>query len=123
METFETTPINIGVSSVDGTVSMNVDAYTADRVTGNMSVIDWNTYVGKWRHLDGIEFPEIASRNIVDILIGLYCAELHYALKEIRGRPGEPVARLTPLGWTCIGNPEASKKYSSADKFPHAPTL
>ena len=23
----------------------------------------------------------------------------------MRGQPGEPVARLTPLGWTCIGNP------------------
>ena len=20
------------------------------------------------------------------------------------GKPGEPIARLTPLGWTCIGN-------------------
>ena len=23
----------------------------------------------------------------------------------MRGKPGEPIARLTPLGWTCIGNP------------------
>lgn len=42
---------------------------------------------------------------MVDVLIGIDCADLHYALEEIRGRPGEPVARLTPLGWTCIGNP------------------
>ena len=29
-----------------------------------------------------------------------------YSLEDVRGRPGEPIARLTPLGWTCIGNPE-----------------
>lgn len=29
-----------------------------------------------------------------------------YSLEDVRGQPGEPIARLTPLGWTCIGNPE-----------------
>ena len=24
--------------------------------------------------------------------------------KERKGKPGEPIARLTPLGWTCIGH-------------------
>ena len=33
-------------------------------------------------------------------------ADLLYSLEDVRGRPGEPIARLTPLGWTCIGNPE-----------------
>ena len=23
--------------------------------------------------------------------------------KDIRGKPGQPIARLTPLGWTCVG--------------------
>lgn len=29
--------------------------------------------------------------------------ELHYSIKDICGQSGEPVNRLTPLGWTCIG--------------------
>ena len=32
-------------------------------------------------------------------------AYLHYALEEVSGKQGNPVARLTPLGRTCIGNP------------------
>ena len=27
-------------------------------------------------------------------------------MEEIYGEPGEPVARCTPLGWTCVGSPE-----------------
>ena len=57
-----------------------------------------------------VNFRQPTNRPIVDILIGLDCADLHYALKEIRGKPGEPVARITPLGWNCIGNPDPSYK-------------
>ena len=39
----------------------------------------------------------------MDLLIGLDYADLHYSFKDIRGEPGEPIARLTPLGWTCVG--------------------
>ena len=45
----------------------------------------------------------ISPRPIVDLLIGLDCAELYYSFKDIRGKPEQPIARLTPLGWTCIG--------------------
>ena len=45
----------------------------------------------------------MGPRPIVDLLIGLDCADLHYSFKDVRGTPGQPIARLTPLGWTCIG--------------------
>lgn len=40
------------------------------------------------------------------MLIGVDQADLLYSLKDVKGRSGEPIARLTPLGWTCIGNPD-----------------
>lgn len=110
VETFETRPVNVELKSVSGNVSVKVSAYTANRVTGNMTVVDWNKYRAQWPHLKNVNFQQSATRPIVDILIGLDCADLHYALEEIRGRPGEPVARHTPLGWTCIGKPEPSYK-------------
>ena len=109
VETFETRPVNVELKSVHGNVSLTVSAYTANRVTGSMTVIDWNKYRMQWPHLKNVNFQQSATRPIVDILIGLDCADLHYALEEVRGKPGEPVARLTPLGWTCIGIPEPSK--------------
>lgn len=35
------------------------------------------------------------------MLLGLDGADLIYAIQEVRGKPGEPTARLTPLGCTC----------------------
>ena len=31
-------------------------------------------------------------------------ADLHYSFKDIRGELGQLIARLTPLGWTCVGD-------------------
>ena len=102
VETFETTPIDCFVESLDGK-SYRITAFTTSRVTGNMNVIDWNTCAREWPHLKGLNFPQLGPRPIVDLLIGLDCADLHYSFKDIRGRTGQPIARLTPLGWTCIG--------------------
>ena len=68
----------------------------------------------KWEHLQGINFPDIGPRPVVDMLIGIDYAELHYSIKNIFGQPGEPVARRTPLGWTCI---------RAADLIPGGTTL
>ena len=42
----------------------------------------------------------------MDLLIGVDNADLHYSFVDIRGKVGEPVARLGPLGWTYIGPPD-----------------
>ena len=47
-------------------------------------------------------FGGLAPRPVVDILIGLDHVVLHYSYRDIHGNPGEPIARLTPLDWTCI---------------------
>ena len=52
--------------------------------------------------LHGIEFWRVGPRPIVDIIIGLDHVDLHYSYRDIRGNPGEPIARSAPLGWTCI---------------------
>ena len=39
------------------------------------------------------------------MLIGRDYAHLLRAIEERRGRPGEPIAGLTSLGWICVGNP------------------
>ena len=104
-KTFETQPVNIELESLNGSISRKVTAYTANRVTGNMAIFDWKKCKKRWPYLREIDFPRSTKRQIVDVLIGLDCADLHCAIEEVRGKPGEPIARLTPLGWTCIGNP------------------
>ena len=50
-----------------------------------------------------LEVSKVGPRLTVDVLIGLDFADLHYSLRDIRFASGQPIARLTPLGWTCIG--------------------
>ena len=45
----------------------------------------------------------------MDLLIGADNADLHYSRADVRGEEGDPVARLQPLGWTCIGSPEGKQ--------------
>ena len=90
---------------MNGSVNMTVNAYTANRVTGDMRVFNWNKCKSRWPYLKNIDFPHSAKRKIVDLLIGLDCAYLHSTIEEVRGKPTEPIVRRTPLGWTCVENP------------------
>lgn len=83
VETFETTPVNVWLEHVGGTVSKHILAFTANRVTGDMRVIDWNKHAHQWPHLKHIRFPRIGSRPIVDVFIGIDCADLLYAINEV----------------------------------------
>ena len=78
-------------------------AFTTGKVAGNMRPMDWTTCAEEWPHLRSIKFYKLGPRPIVDMLIGLDCADLHFSLQDVRGEPGQPIARLTPLGWTCVG--------------------
>ncbi|XP_046329965.2 uncharacterized protein LOC124113582 [Haliotis rufescens] len=110
--TFETMPVEFGLESKGGEVDVNISAFTTTKVTGDLQVVDWQKYGKLWTHLQDIDFPKIASPPIVDVLIGMDNSELHYSYSEVRGNPGEPLARLTPLGWTCIGNIAGTGSYN-----------
>ena len=98
--------VEFTISSLDGTVHKSACAYTTEQVTGSMHVVDWNRHKSKGKHLKALKFPQVGPRPIVDLLIGVDLSDLLYLIEDVRGEPGEPIARLTPLGWTCIGNPE-----------------
>ena len=115
VETFETSPIECVLESLDGKSSYKITAFTTKQVTGNMDVVDWNSCAKEWSHLKGLPFPKMGPRPIVDILIGLDCVDLH---RDTRGKPGQPIARLTPLGWTCVGAlPDLYTSVQTIDTF------
>ena len=103
VESFQTMPVSVTLMSLSGQVNMKVDAFTVARVTGNMKSINWVKNKHGWEHLKGIKFAVPSKRVIVDMLIGIDYPDLHYSIKDVKGDPGRPIARLTPLGWTCIG--------------------
>ncbi|XP_067040969.1 uncharacterized protein [Acropora muricata] len=121
VEAFETMPVELEVESVDGHFTRKISALTTDRVTGNLRIIDWKKESNKWKHLQGIAFPkQSTARPIIDILIGIDCLDLHYSYEDVQGFPGDPIARRTPLGWTCIGNPDGKIGNCLQTNFIHA---
>ena len=100
---FSTEEVSFVVESMDGKMSQAITGFTTDRVTGSLKAVEWKRIAPEWKHLKTLPFPSVGQKKTINILIGLDQAELHTALKEVRRKPGEPLARLTPLGWTCIG--------------------
>ena len=45
------------------------------------------------------------SKSKIDMLIGVDYCDFHFSLKDIRGKSGQPIARIILFGWTYIGNP------------------
>ena len=116
VETFKSKPEEFQLESMNGSVNMTVNAYTANRVTGDMRVFKWNQCKSRWPYLKNNDFPHSTKREIVDLLIGLDCAYLHSSIEVVRGKPSEPIARLTPLGWTCVGN-KGQRWFNVANKL------
>ena len=116
-ESLETMPVEFGLGSIDGEVDMKIHAFTADRVTGNMKAFNWRSFAIKLNHLKGFTFPIIGARPIIEILIGIDYADRHYSIQERKGKSGEPIPRLTPLGWTCVGDINGLLQRSAQTNF------
>ena len=67
-----------------------------------------------------IPFPKAPGRKTIDILIESDHPEHMLALTECYSPIGAPVARKTPLGWTCVGCLPA---LSSAKRIAYARTF
>ena len=97
-KTFDTIPVEFELESLNGLVDMKMSAFIAARMTANMNVVEWSDLARKWERLRVIEFWRVGPCPVVDILIGIDHVHLHYSHRDIRGNPGEPIAKLTPLG-------------------------
>ncbi|CAM1295397.1 Uncharacterised protein r2_g452 [Pycnogonum litorale] len=99
--------VSFTLESLGGNIRRTIGARTLQKMCQGLEVPDWRCRRKGWAHLKGITFPRLPGHNSVDLLIGADHPELMLALEERLGKPGDPVARRTPLGWTCIGPTEA----------------
>ena len=61
----DSTVVEFMISSSDGKVSKVASAYTAERVIGNMQLVDWSKHKPKWVHLKGLKFAHVGPRSVV----------------------------------------------------------
>jgi hypothetical protein len=106
---FVSARVEFRVSSCDGEFSRTVAANTIESVTGGMRAVDWSCAAAQWQHLGHLPFLERQGNGRVDLLIGADFADMHVSRREAVGTAAEPTARLTPLGWTCVGRVDESE--------------
>ena len=94
-------PVDLVLESYDKSISQEISAYPVNKMIRDMQLINWMKNSAKWPHLQVIEFHK-PEKLTVDMLIGVDYDNLHYSIREVLGQPGQCMARLTPLGWTCI---------------------
>ena len=51
-EKLDSAVLEFTINSLDGKLRKQAPAYTTDRVTSNMQVVDWSLYKSKWKHLN-----------------------------------------------------------------------
>ena len=98
VETFQSMPLKVEVEGVDGRFSKEISVKTSpQKVTGNYRVVSWSEHQNKWPHLTQCSFAKPANNGLVDLLIGIDNAELHYSHVDLRGRDSGPIAKRNVL--------------------------
>ena len=103
-EHLRTNTINFEIQNLNTRKKFAITACTADNVCGELEAVNWDIKKKDYDHLREIPFTAPSDKSKIDMLIGLDYYDLQTSLAEVVGLPGEPVARLTPVGWTCVGN-------------------
>ena len=71
---------------------------------GDLKAFNWRELSQYWPHLKTLRFPQPVGDGEVSMIIGTNTAFFHQCLREVVGESDDdPIARLTPLGWSCIG--------------------
>ena len=98
-------PVELIVESLEWKVKQGISVFSVKQVIDGMKVINWNKHKDKWNHSKGIQFPEPSSKKHIDILLGTDYPQFQKLIKEVKGKNGDSVTRLTPMGWVCVGQP------------------
>ena len=93
------------LKSYDGSRIQPITAYTVKDLAKHISVVDWSKEKHKFSHLQSVPFEPHPQGGSIALLIGSDNLSWHRTIITKAGTVDQPVARLTPLGWTCSGSP------------------
>ena len=95
--------VKFELASVDGRWVRTECMLSVPNILLKSKPVSWQKYKEEWSHLRSISFPDLAPRDHHEMLIGSDLIFYHRSRKEVCGLRDAPIARLTPLGWSCIG--------------------
>ncbi|CAH8290098.1 unnamed protein product [Schistosoma intercalatum] len=94
---------NFEIESLDKTNRIKIEgAYTINNLPIKRAEIPPTDFQERWKHLKGVQLPTIACDK-VGLLLGVDVPEAHWVLDQRIGKPKQPYASLTMLGWALFG--------------------
>ena len=81
---------------------MDIKAWGINKITRGLEPINWPAEKARFPHLQDLPLASISS-SPPDILLGMDFAYLHAHLQTRVGKPHEPYAAETVLGWIALG--------------------
>ena len=102
-QALEVSRVKVELCSVNGDFKRTECLTAVPDILQNSKPVVWQQLKNEWSHLKRITFPRLANRPHHELLIGTDLIYYHRCLKEVLGSKNAPIARLTPLGWSCVG--------------------
>jgi len=102
----DTYSVELHLTSSDGSYTTTITAYAVYDLAKHINVIDWSKEKNEFSHLVNVPIESLPSEQSVNLLIGYDHAALLESSERRTGTSGQPIARLTPLGWTCSVSPD-----------------
>lgn len=86
VDTFQAMPLTIEIEGVNGQFNKEICVKIFPRsVTGGFKVKDWRANQERFPHLSLYDFPSPAKDGLVDLLIVVDNAGLHYSFADVKG--------------------------------------
>jgi hypothetical protein len=98
--------VELYLASIDGSHTVTIDAHAVQDLAKQLPVVDWSREKDSFSHLQNVPFESLPSERSINLLIGYDHAALLEFSEMRKGTPGQPIARLTPLGWSCSVSPD-----------------
>ena len=111
--------VTLHLASIDGLQTVTITAYVVQDLATQLPVVDWSNEKKKFSHLQTVPFEQLPNDKSISLLIGSDYKSLLEISKTRVGTLGQPIACLTPLGWTCSVSPDRTEQLQeeSFDKF------
>ena len=88
------------ISPLNSNESYTVEAHEINKTIVNVPALH-QPWLKSFTHLSDIDFPH--KDGPIDVILGVQYSHLHAENEIGPGRPFEPVAKRTRLGWHVIG--------------------
>ena len=114
--TYDGRQVDLAVRAVDGGRSVEVrKAWSLPRLPASLKSLPGKGELRSWKHLNDVKLPLLQDGK-VELLIGTDAPAAHVPLECRSGRPHEPYAVRTALGWAVRGPRQPSRTARSAGR-------